>query len=265
MNLDIETDCLLSIVTIHKGNETNLEFTLNSLTHLGLLSQFSELILVNANPNHYGFNGENFARFEQFINVDSGIFNAMNFGLTQCKGKYVVFVNSGDAVSSKVNEYLIKTQLESDSKWFVAKSTRRDYLNGWKEDWFLPTSYLKFYFAVNSYCHQSTFVRRKVLCEMGGFREDNSVADWEVSLILHRIQKPSVVDTYWANFAGLGVSDFPNMKLWCRDVSNSRIRNGIHVVGCSPLDFGLQKLISIALRFKNYKKNKLRLKAVGSC
>ena len=265
MSPEIKPDSLLSIVTIHKGDEENLTFTLNSLNFLGPLKPHSELIVVNANHFNYEFYAGSFVRQEQFININSGIFHAMNFGLKKCRGKYVVFLNSGDSVSSEVDPELILNQLLEDSPWFVAKARRRTFPKLIKEEWFLPKSYLRFYLAINSYCHQSTFVRRHILCELGGFTEENSVADWEVSFNLYQIQKPIAVNTYWAEYAGLGNSDFPDMKVWSEDVSKSRTRSGIPVFGLSRIDFGLQKLISIILRIKNFKNRKNKLKALSPC
>ena len=265
MNPENKPVSLLSIVTIHKGDEENLALTLKSLDFLGPLKPHSELIVVNANHSNYDFYAGSFVRHEQFVNVNSGIFHAMNFGLKECRGKYVVFLNSGDSVSSEVDPGLILNQLLEESPWFVAKSRRRTFPKLIKGEWFFPKSYLRFYLAINSYCHQSTFVRRSILCELGGFNEENSVADWEVSFNLYQIQKPTVVNTYWAEYAGLGISDFPDMKVWSEDVSKSRIRSGTPAFGVSRIDLGLQKLISIILRIKNFKNRKNKLKALDLC
>jgi hypothetical protein len=251
MDPETKPQPLLSIVTIHKGDEESLIRTLNSMVHLGPLKEFTELIVVNANSYEYIFNDDSFLRYKQFVSINSGIFHAMNFGLEKSIGAYTVFVNSGDLISDQLDPNLILIHLKKRAIWFVAKSKRFNFRRKNLNDWILPKNYLKFYFAINSYCHQSTFVDRKHLALIGGFVESNSVADWEVSLNLHQIQKPEIVDTYWAEYAGNGFSDSPDMKVWAEDVSASRARSGLFVFGGVKVDRFFQRSIAWLLTVKN--------------
>lgn len=251
MDPDTKPLPLLSIVTIHKGDEESLIRTLNSMVHLGPLKEFTELIIVNANSHECVFEDNSFLEYKQFISINSGIFHAMNFGLEKSIGKYTVFVNSGDLISSLLDPNLILIQLEKSKLWFVAKSKRYSFRRKDLNDWVPPKNYFKFYFAINSYCHQSTFVDRQHLALVGGFVESNSVADWEVSLNLRQIQKPEIVDTYWAEYAGNGFSDSPDMKIWAADVSASRVKSGLFVFGGMKLDLFAQRVIAWLLTIKN--------------
>ena len=110
---------------------------------------------------------------------DTGIYNAMNRGIARSKGDYCLFLNSGDilfsdGVISKVLPLLDGTDflvgdiyLSSDHKMNMVK------------DEFFTEEGVVWVMNQFGFPHQSTFIRRSVLLEWGGYREDMKISsDW---------------------------------------------------------------------------------------
>ena len=243
-------EALLTIITIHKGDFCNLEKTLYSLENLGALEVFTELIVVSAESQLFDFSNHNLLGYKQVLNVNHGIFNAMNIGLKLATGKYINFLNSGDALLKEIDSLEVLNTLQGDQNWLVAQSLRK---NTKSEDyiiWSLPQKQIKFLLAINSYCHQSTFVSRKILVQLGGFDESSSVSDWGISLRLKSLCEPFVLKSFWALYQGSGFSENPNWTKWAKDVSHARRLAKGPILNNAKFDLLFQQFISLALRLK---------------
>ncbi|MDC0874505.1 glycosyltransferase [Flavobacteriaceae bacterium] len=91
-------NCILSIITINKNNKKGLEKTLNSITNQ--LNKEFELIIVDGESidgstdliNSY--KGE--FKITKIIENDTGVFDAMNKGISIALNEFILFLNSGD-------------------------------------------------------------------------------------------------------------------------------------------------------------------------
>ena len=127
-------DILISVVLINFNNKLGLEKTLGSIKNQ--VASCFEIIYVDGGSTDGSLDVAN--SYTNFFSVsligkDTGIYNAMNLGVKNSNGKYVVFLNSGDCllgpdvleiVSSKIvsvsNETLFfgYAEIISDySKW----------------------------------------------------------------------------------------------------------------------------------------------------
>lgn len=114
---------------------------------------------------------------------DEGIYDAMNQALKLCKGRYVLFLNAGDAL------YLPSALSE------VADLLRREeypdfaYVDRYNEKMDVVTRYpfpLSAWFLFRRpVCHQALFVKRDTLLLLGGFDTDlQLLADYDVLMNL---------------------------------------------------------------------------------
>lgn len=93
---------LISIVTINYNNLKGLTKTVESVKNQTVL-QNTEYIVVDggSNDGSIDFLNQNKELFSTLIaEKDKGIYDAMNKGLAAAKGKYVWFMNSGDALNN---------------------------------------------------------------------------------------------------------------------------------------------------------------------
>lgn len=110
---------------------------------------------------------------------DNGIYDAMNKGLAKAKGEYCLFLNAGDYLKDRhvlsdvfVKKHdadlLIGRQLHVDEKGRTSKSPKLHY-----DDFNMG------FFLSSTLPHQSTFIRRSLLIDLGGYDEEYKVsADW---------------------------------------------------------------------------------------
>lgn len=109
---------LLSIITITKNNHDDLKKTVESISgflkfcYIELIivnggevlrDQAKILVIYNENNNIQILNG-----------IDTGIYNAMNKGLKEAKGKYIWMLNSGDNFAHEVQEQHIIKLLQNN-------------------------------------------------------------------------------------------------------------------------------------------------------
>lgn len=241
---------LLTIITVHKGDFRNLEDTLSSIKNLGDLEKYTELIVVNAHSDSFNFSGQNLFSYKQLLNVNQGIFNAMNVGLGIAAGKYVNFLNSGDTLLKEIDSLELLDMLQSDLHWFVAQTLRKKPNSHEIVNWSHPRKQIKFILALNSYCHQSTFVLRKTLDQFGRLDETSSVSDWGMSVRLSALHSPFELTSPWALYQGSGFSENPNWAKWAKDVSYSRYMARGYILNNGMLDLRLQQIIALALKLK---------------
>ena len=109
-------NCILSIITINKNNIKGLEKTLNSISNQ--LNKEFELIIVDgasidgSTDLINSYKGE--FKITKIIENDTGVFDAMNKGISIALNEFILFLNSGDYF---INEYSSKTIIESRGKF----------------------------------------------------------------------------------------------------------------------------------------------------
>lgn len=99
---------MLSIVTINKDNQAGLQKTIESLKQLDK-QDFQWVCIDSASKDKSvalanEFKGEGDVVISE---KDSGIYNAMNKGITYAQGDFVLFLNSGDTRHPKSNLWIL--------------------------------------------------------------------------------------------------------------------------------------------------------------
>ena len=100
----------LSIITINYNNALGLKKTMSSIEKQ-TWKEF-EYIMVDGNSTDGSLEVMktfNYIGLNYISEPDSGIYNAMNKGIKMAKGKYLLFLNSGDVLE---NENVLKNVLQ---------------------------------------------------------------------------------------------------------------------------------------------------------
>ena len=156
----------VSIITINYNNLEGLKRTVRSVLNQSY-SDFEYLIVDgDSTDGSKEFVQENTESLSFWISEpDSGIFNAMNKGIMNSRGDYLLFLNSGDEFTSEeaLSDFVGHPNFGGDIVY-------GDYSfdNGGKQ---YPDELTPFYFMRTSLPHQSTLFNRTVFDEMGGYDE----------------------------------------------------------------------------------------------
>lgn len=144
---------------------------------------------------------------------DKGIYNAMNKGIVQSKGDYLLFLNSGDYLA---DENALTTVFNEDhSEDLLVGYIYRKKRNGelYVDKGFDTSNITIRHLLRNSLPHQATFIRHDLFEKCGMYDEDlKVVADWKFfmqCIILHNCSIKNLQVPVTVYEAG-GISDNPN-------------------------------------------------------
>jgi len=173
---------LLTLITINYNNAVGLERTLKSVCDQNISNL--EYIVIDGGSNDGS--KEIIERYKSRVNIrisepDTGIYNAMNKGIAKASGSYILFINSGDelnGVDSLQNAmpHLDGTDLIFSNLMLISKEMETVKL--------YPDKLTFQYFLNDSLPHPATFIKKKLLDDVGGFDEHLKVcSDWKFFMI----------------------------------------------------------------------------------
>ena len=169
----------LSIITINRNNAEGLRKTIESVV-AQTLDDFEYIVIDGASTDG---SVDVIRQYEDGISYwvsepDNGIYNAMNKGITQAKGEYLLFLNSGDSLVEKNTlQNVFCAGLDAD----IVYGYQYDDINGKRhEELCLDVPYISFATLKESHIpHQSTFIRAELLKKNGGYLEHYKIiSDW---------------------------------------------------------------------------------------
>jgi glycosyltransferase involved in cell wall biosynthesis len=181
------SNLLLSIVTINKNNCSGLLKTIESVQNQGFKS--FEHIIIDGNSEDQSvseiqnYEKRKIASLNWISENDNGIYQAMNKGINMAKGKYLLFLNSGDELYD--NSTLEKAFLmEPDSEVLYGDSImfNNDGVSFYNKE---PDELTLLRFIERSICHQSVFYLKSLFSKdrFGLYNQDNRIAsDWEFNI-----------------------------------------------------------------------------------
>lgn len=210
----------LSIVTVTKNDVHGFARTKESLENLIGDTKEIEWIIINAGES-IEYSSSRIELLRMLTETDSSPFEGMNKGLQMASGVYINFLNSGDVILNGLTSEEVIHSLElCSSSWAVAKAQKEIFSDF--EDWKIPKSLsLKFWLGINSFPHQSTFYRTRILRKIKGFNQFNLAADYEMSLGLLRKGKPEHFDFKYSINSSGGISDRSTAHTHSRNIVKS--------------------------------------------
>lgn len=172
----------LSIITINFNNRDGLQKTIDSIVSQTIKdfewividggSTDGSLELIEQNADHFVY---------WVSEPDKGVYNAMNKGMAQAKGDYLLFMNSGDWFYNETSlERCFAHEFNADVMYGDCLFHYSDHDAKWHNP-----SPMTFEFLYRScLSHSSSFIRREVLVK-DGYNEDMRIAsDYEFWLKL---------------------------------------------------------------------------------
>ncbi len=168
----------ISIVTINLNNKEGLKRTIKSVIEQ-TYSNIEYIIIDGASKDNSDKLIESYHNRIAFwiSEPDSGIYNAMNKGIKHSTGDYVLFLNSGDYLSSF--DIIAKYVNLNASADIVYGNLNVDY-HGTIVEKIYPSKPSLTYLYNDSLPHPSMFFKRNLFTKLGGYNEQNKIAsDWE--------------------------------------------------------------------------------------
>lgn len=168
----------VSIITINYNNAKGLKKTLDSIVSQNQAD--FEYIVIDGNSTDGSQNiiEEYSKQISYWISEpDSGIYNAMNKGIRQATGEYVLFINSGDVIRTETNLISIISQITGEDLIFfdleVCDISNNRYVK------IYPDSLDFKYFAEDSLPHMASFIKKDLLVKYGYYSEKIKISsDW---------------------------------------------------------------------------------------
>ena len=195
---------MLSIVTINFNNASGLKNTLTSLVPFRK-SGFEWIFIDGGSKDESVKLAQDFSLSTDVVisELDSGIYNAMNKGISYSKGDQILFLNSGDVLHPdirSIEELSLDRAIDLHLFGFEIRNTvRMPRMNAWRI-WSMPTS------------HQAIIYSSKLL---RNFRFDEAyryAADFEHYLRINRAKlkivktmKPLIINEPYGSDQNLDV------------------------------------------------------------
>lgn len=167
-----------SIITISLNAQDLIAETVNSVLKQ-TFTDFEIIVKDGRSKDATIANIPSDERIRTVVKNDRGIYDAMNQGIEEAKGEYLLFLNCGDTlyddrVLEKVNAALV------DAEPCILYGKRYTDGLGVVE---YPRKLTKRYFYYSTICHQASFIHRSVFDKIGVYDGQLKIAsDWKLFL-----------------------------------------------------------------------------------
>lgn len=196
----------LSIITVNRNNKHGLISTVKSV--LNQKNNAVEFIIIDGASNDGSY--EALLHYSDQIEYknsepDKGIYDAMNKGIANAKGTYLLFLNSGDILVQGALDTFLTQNNDKD----VVYGDIYLEINNKLQAYHYPNTIDLSYLWQHSLPHQATIIKRNLFSEVG-FYDSNLkiVADWAwffKAIIIHKVSTHYIND-YLAIYDTTGVS-----------------------------------------------------------
>ena len=201
---------MLSIITINLNNCDGLKRTIDSVI-CQTFTDYEWIVIDGGSTDGSRELIEQYSdHFAYWVSEpDKGIYNAMNKGITQTKGEWILFLNSGDYLYGK--NTLAEIDLNCIDVDIAYGIMLRGGTNGSINNPEMMKSNLHWSdFISGSLPHQSTFIKKTLFDKVGYYDEDlKAVADWKffVEAIIYNNSQTLFIPKIISIYEGDGISD----------------------------------------------------------
>jgi glycosyltransferase involved in cell wall biosynthesis len=208
-----------SIITINFNNAAGLQITIDSVLQQSF-KDFEFLIIDGGSTDgSIKVFDANKSGIHYFISEkDSGIYNAMNKGITRATGKYLLFLNSGDILAD--NEVLQKVASTNPFQDLVYGNMLIKDKNKSIRQGIMPDKLTHLHLLRDTLWHPVTFISRFAINDFGYYDEGFKIAaDYDSFLYLILKRKSSYIHLPFniSVFANTGISANPANKVLLAD------------------------------------------------
>ncbi len=169
----------LTIITVNLNNLKALKKTVESVLNQSF-KEF-EFIIVDGNSTDGSkeYIIEKNKHLTNWISEDdTGIYNAMNKGISISKGEYLLFLNSGDILHNETTLENIQHHLYGGKDIYYGDVIYEE--NEIQRKWVLPNELTFLFFLNHSLSHQATFIHNSLFDTIFKYNESYKIAsDWE--------------------------------------------------------------------------------------
>lgn len=178
----------LSIITINYNNDAGLQKTLKSVSMQSYKS-FEHVIIDGGSSDSsvdiikaYVDDNNGAYDIKWVSERDEGIYNAMNKGIRLSKGKFLLFINSGDLI---YNESVVECLRPYLMNSVDVLSGQLQYVKGNEVSLWNPPEFINLDYCVKTgLTHPNTVINRNLFEKYGLYNEKNKiVSDWEFFLV----------------------------------------------------------------------------------
>jgi glycosyltransferase involved in cell wall biosynthesis len=169
----------ISIITVNYNDKVGLEKTIKSVIY----QKFRDFEFIIIDGNSFDGSKEVIENYKNELTLaisepDKGIYNAMNKGIKLAKGKYLLFLNSGDTLS---NEFVIeKINKELEPSFGIVYGDANYLENNALFTRTYPEKLSFQFFLSHNLSHQASFIRKDLFDSIFLYNEDYKiVSDWE--------------------------------------------------------------------------------------
>ncbi|MBS1737220.1 MAG: glycosyltransferase, partial [Bacteroidetes bacterium] len=168
----------LSIITVNLNNLLGLQKTMQSVLEQTFTDYEYIIIDGGSTDGSKEYIAQHSNKLAYWVSEkDKGIYNAMNKGIKQSKGKYLLFLNSGDFfIRESVLSNLFSNKIDTDLVYCDVLWCEGDKV--WKGDF--PSKLTLKYFVNASLPHQATLIKRELFNLVGLYDETIKISsDWK--------------------------------------------------------------------------------------
>jgi len=204
----------LSIITINYNNVNGLKKTIDSVLEQ-TYTTIEYIIIDNVSNDGSTELVKTYSnKITKFISEkDSGVYNAQNKGIALAKGKYLLFLNSGDFLCDK--NVLQSVFNEKPTEDIVYGNMRINWGNNSVSNGFMPDIITKEQMFKDTLWHPVSLIKRSLFEKYGAYNENYKlVADYDFFFRTIIKEKASTkhVNIFVAEFSTDGLSSAKNSK-----------------------------------------------------
>lgn len=220
------TEIFLSIITINRNNSYGLPYTFESINRI--TNRSLEHIIIDGNSKD-----DSLQKIRQYVakkqgidkrfisENDEGIWDAMNKGARLARGRYVMFVNSGDEIYFLSKIELVLSYISAKSPiWLYGNATRINKLTRNIECRYQKANvtYSRFISGLDWIPHGSTIIRKDIFMLIDGYKDWSLISDQALFMKLWQFEAPHYLPQILTRFESGGVHEslkpFKRFLLW---------------------------------------------------